>query len=530
VTVDYNSVLFEHDPHYHGQQDVAFWWGEAGGEGAMNALRRAGLQLLRYPGGVPANWWDWSQDETGWLNITVEELADYVAGIGAKPLISTNPYRSEVGDGGQRNDPSGSHWAQGVTYFRSLGMNPLIEVGNEPEIEEWSMDDYYNAFNDQATAIKGAHPDVVVMGASSTNAWFWMADGKLQQFVDRCGQNADAISLHWYLEQGGIQGWNLVRDVAQTVWPSYMSFIRRITDKPVYITEWTCLGPTFGDIGDHFNRTIGLALADCDVMMTFARVGMAGHANFCVHQVAGNWGILCSQGDYRPFESPSPRYFVFPLVCSMGNIVLHSSTTSNEATEVAAYAHKRPNGNPTILLINKTSSSRSETIQFNGYDPAGVEISISELRASSSDPDDYDIYFNDAYNPQPAQNDLSEPSKETCSGSSLTRSLPAYSITVLDFLGSTAVMGERAARGRMSDAVKVRCIHGAVRTLVVTAPPSLSLRSVRLYDERGRMVLSSGVWGPTCSRAVNCGALPAGAYMLEARTDEGCVRKSVALP
>jgi hypothetical protein len=527
VTVDYNNVRHTHSEAYHGQNLTAFWWGEVGDQFVVNAMRRSKVQIVRYPGGVPGNLWDW--DTRGWLNMTPEELAPWAAGVGCELLIETNPYPSDIGDG--TNDPSGAHWAAGVQHFKDLGMNvKLWEIGNEPEIESYSMTQYCNSFNQQAPAIKAAHPEVTVMGPAGTNTYYWMNQRSLETFLSSCNSNTDAISLHWYLDQGGVSGWNFMRDVAQTAWPSYWSWIRARTSKPVYITEWTCLGPGFGDIGQTYNRTIGIALADCDVMMTFARLGVAGHTNFTILQVDGNWGILCSNSDYRSAGSASPRYFVLPLVCTMGNIVLNSSTTSNEATDVSAYAHKRANGNPTILLINKTSSSRSETIQFNGFDPTGVDVDVYELRASSSSATSQDIYYNGVQNPNPSQSDLPAPSVETCSGTSFTRSLPAYSITVLDFQKFTDVVGEGRALRAAPDLVKARVVRMPSQAVVAIVSPSVTIGTVRLYDARGRTVLASRPSGRERSYTLECGGQAPGAYVLEVETNAGHVRKSVSLP
>jgi hypothetical protein len=437
LTVDYSTVVRTLAADFHGVNYVAYWDSIQGSTGSREALRRAGgaVDYIRFPGGAPADWYDWANPlADGWSSTTPLQLWNYANAAGAKVIFQTNPTSNH------NNNPSGVHAADWVTYCVNNGINaPLWEVGNEPDlnlINDWdfaAMQWYFDKFNEQAPAMRARNPSIKVAGPVGANAWFWWGRHSLEMFLQRCGNNADAISLHWYYT-GGDPTYDQIKIAAQN-WQPNMDYIRSVTTKPLYITEWNAMG--FNDNSD-VNKWAGLAIANTDVIGAYAKSGVAGHVMFgCIHNVHHNWGILGGSGDYRAADSPSPNYFVLPLWSKMGDRVLNVSGAADPSNVVSAWAHKRSNGDVQVMIINKATTSRSVGVSFTGFNAAGKTVRITELRSSNGSATSWDTYYNGVLNPQPATADLPADSSTTSSGATFTRTVPGISATVLDFINTS---------------------------------------------------------------------------------------------
>jgi hypothetical protein len=423
ITIKYNSVIATLPAYYHGVNYSGFWDDMQGSVGSRNALKRAGVQLIRFPGGVPGDWYDWQNWSSVESKTSPKMLYDYATAIGAKVLFQTNAH----GDGGVSN--SASHAAGFLQYCidNSMDVN-LWEIGNEPEWWTGSIQpaQYYDIFNQQAPALKAKKTSITVMGCATANGYF------NKVLLGKCPGNADALSFHWY----GGGGWNIVREAAQTEWPSLAKYMHDLSTppKPFYVTEWSPLGPGKGDVANDFNKQIGAAIAYADIIGAFTKSGVTGHFMFgCIHLVENSWGLLCGNGDYKPADQPGPTYFVLPLWTHMGNIVLGVNSNVDSAKVLSAYANKKSDNSVQVMIINK-SAACSVSVAFAGYNPANASVDVYELKpASSASYTAMDVTYNGTTNPLPAQNDLPNPTRITCSGSTYTRLVPAYSITMIDF-------------------------------------------------------------------------------------------------
>ncbi len=448
ITVNTTTIVHTLSPNYHGINYTAFWDSKQGSVGSRQALRRAGVQLIRYPGGVPGNYLDWDKIAGSHAGTTTDSLWAYGKAIGAKLLMQTNPYHSKINDAGTLADSTGKHMADWVAYCKSKGFDaPLWEIGNEPEgmpPTNWNyptqdsilLKPYFNTFNDQSTAMKTANSEITVMGPASANTWYWWAQGELAVFLRYCDKNLNAISLHWYGDGTAYSG---IVGLAQT-WYANMNFIRTITQKPLYITEWN----NHGDKGN-INTTIGSAIINADIVGVFTRTGVAGHTWFgCIHGGSnggyGAWGILYGDGEPKPLDTPTPGYFILPLWTHMGPEVLNVTNTADTINTLTTYAHKKAEGSVQVMLINK-STQRTVEVKFNGFDPTGKKVLIYELKPSNGTNSDQSIMYNGKLNPSPAIEDLPAPNEQACPGTSMTVTLAAYSVTELDFLTVTDPTG-----------------------------------------------------------------------------------------
>jgi hypothetical protein len=493
VTVNTGTVVHTLPAAFHGVNYVAFWDNQQGSIGSREALRRGGVQIIRYPGGVPGNYLDWAKISGSWAGTDSDSLWTFAKAIGAKLMMQTNPYASKINDAGAVNDPSGKHTADWVTYCKNKGIDaPFWEIGNEPEGEapvSWNyptkdstlIKGYLTAYNDQAPAMKAANGSIQVMGPVSANTWYWWAQGLLEVFLRFCDKNADAVSLHWY---GDGSTYDAIAGLAQQWYPA-MAYIRSVTAKPVYITEWNNHGST-GNI----NPTVGSALVNADIIGVFARTGVSGHAWFgCIHGASnagyGAWGILYGSGEPKPLDTPTPGYFILPLWTTMGPLVLGVSNAADTQKVFTAYAHKKADGSVQVMLINK-SVLRSVEVKFTGFDPTGKKVQVYELKPANGANSDLNVIYNSKLNPAPATEDLPLPAVQTCAGTSLTVTLPAYSITVLDFVSGSTVKNSNPGPIALVAHFGTRGIYSDVQNGISVATTG----KVRLlvYDVRGRVI------------------------------------------
>jgi hypothetical protein len=535
VTVQYGSVLFTLDTGYHGVNYPSSWDDLMGSEASREAIRRAGVDIVRFPGGEPADYFDW---QTAGGAAATTYLGTYAQAAGAVLMFQTNA------KGGNGTDDSPQHAADWVSYCNTNGIDVAFwEIGNEPEIDitmthnpttdRQLLQPYFDTFNAQSAAMKAVDGSITVMGPVGTNANFWCGDRTLEMFLDQCDANTDAVSLHWYNfgGEGGTaaQKWAAIMDMAQE-WQSYMNYVRGHTSKPVYMTEWSAIGD--GLAYDH-NTMVMIGLVHADVIGAYARSGVAGHCMFgSMHQVYNGWGILHGAWDFRGPEEAGPQYFALALWNAMGNLVLDVSNTSNAASQLSAWAHKKTDGSVQVMLINKTSSARSETVSFNGYNPAGKQVHVYEFRSASANPADQTFYYNEtvfdgAGDVQPCCQDLPGPTVEGCVGSTFTRSLPPYSATVLDF--TTAVAAQR------------RVLSGGDLSGITVDLPERLVR-VRTGNERSSAVLAVVVidlqgncvkkLAPNAEGAFvwDAAGAPAGTYVVRLCSESGWISKVVPLP
>lgn len=433
ITVDYNTVVRTLPADFHGVNYVAYWDSVQGSTGSREALRRAGgVKFIRFPGGAPADWYDWANGEAdGWSSTTTAELWAYSNPVGAKLVLQTNPTSNH------NNNPSGTHAANWAQYCRDNNITVAFwEIGNEPDLnlvndfDYAAMQWYFDKFNEHAPAIRARVPGSKVVGPVGANAWFWWGLHSLQMFIERCGANADAISLHWYYT-GGDPTYDQIKNAGQN-WQANMNYIRSVTTKPLYITEWNAMG--FNDNSD-VNKWAGLAIANADVIGAFAKSGVEGHVMFgCIHNVHHNWGILAGSGDYRAQDSASPNYFTIPIWSKMGDRVLNASNSADPAAVVSTWAHKKSNGDVQVMVINKSTTSKTVAVSFTGFNPTGKTVQIDELRSSNGSSGSFDVYYNGTLNPTPATADLPGSSSTTSSGTTFNRTVPGVSITVLNFI------------------------------------------------------------------------------------------------
>lgn len=446
LTVNMNEVLSEIQHPFFGINYVAYWDPIQGSNGSKEALKRSGIQIIRFPGGAPAEWYDWSAPYAdGWSSTSTTDLWNYAKDIPAKLLLQTNPTSNH------NNNPSGTHAGNWVAHTVSNNIDaPYWEVGNEPDIHittanDWtSFQPYINKFNEHAAAMKAQNSNIKVFGPVGTNAWYWWGLNTLDMFLNKTGNiygtgRVDGVSLHWYPgPDTPTTSYAQVRALPQG-WQSNYDFIRgRIQandtrNLPVFITETNAATPPFVPAGDVSQR-MASALANADLLGVMRNSGVQHVSLFgAIHNVDDNYGILYGQNESKPADTATPTYYMFPIWTKSGNTVVKLNGATDPSNTLAAYASKKSNTSAQVLVINKTGSSRTANIAFNGMSIQGANVKVYELRPNGNDAWSKDVYYNGVLNPAVTSGSLPAPYSYTVSGTSYSRSVPAYSITLFDF-------------------------------------------------------------------------------------------------
>jgi hypothetical protein len=163
------------------------------------------------------------------------------------------------------------------------------------------------------------------------------------------------------------------------------------------------------------------------------------------------------------------------------------------------------------MLINKTNAARSETVSFNGYNPTSKQVAIYELRGETDSYDNFNVMYNGVAAPKPASSELPCPTVATCSGTSFTRSLPPYSITVLCF-GETG-----CSSSNRSTLIKTfsQCaeIYSKPGQFLIRLPQETQA-TVGLYALSGKLVSMLKSTGSENEYSINKSAYLAGPYII----------------
>ena len=450
LTVNYNSVISTIEHPFWGVNYVGFWDPIQGSAASRQALKNAGIQVLRFPGGEPANWLDWSKPAAApyWTSTSTDELWQYAQAIGAQLLLQTNPTANNISDTKETNDPTGAHAAGWVTYTKDKGIAaPYWEIGNEPDLKlqnDWdraALKWYFDAFEDQARAMRQANPAIKIFGPVGTNAWQWWGRHSLDMFLERFGNRqgnglADGVSLHYY-PTSGCQNWDSVSAEAQK-WPNTMSHIKQVIAQydtrqlPVFISETNA---AVGGQKCEINRTMAAALANADLFGAYRATGVQAIQFFGAIHGSDSWGFLYGSGDVRAADTPTPSYFIFPIWTKAGNQVVQVTGLTDPSKLVSAYAARKADGTVQIIIINKTQSTQPVTVRFDGFDPTGRQARIYELKPASGGVGDQDVIYNGVRMPNVSAANLPAPAAETIGGASYTRSVPGYSLTLIDVGG-----------------------------------------------------------------------------------------------
>lgn len=451
IVIDPKAVRRRIPATFFGINYVGFWEPAEGSVAAARALAQTPIKEVRFPGGVPADWYDW-QDPYYRHNSRTSplQLWHWARSFGATHVLFQSNFQGHLPrpPGKQYAVNSPENAAAWVLYNRRHGIAADMEVGNEEdlalmhEVEDPAYTSYITGFNAQARAMHHVNPGVRVLGPVGTDEWDSWGYGGLDMFLHGTGNRSgtgqvNGVSLHFYHGHD----WNDSKAIAQYwlspdgPWSTIQKTIRNNDTRrlPVYITEWN-LGDS--DFHNAFNPTLGHALAVTDTIGAFALSGVASFDYFDLHRSDG-WGLLYGTNDVRRLDSPMPTYYAMALWNHMGTrmAVLHQS--DNASSVVSSYATTGKNGSLQVLMINKRAVARPVRIELQGATPAGHVLHVYSLKGVDGTVGTANAVYDGVKMPSP-QHRLPGPIQlGTVHGSSISYTVPGYSAVILALDGAT---------------------------------------------------------------------------------------------
>lgn len=468
VTIDPTKILHSvSENEYHGINLCALWNDTCDDPGAVKAFAQMGMQILRFPGGVPAQWYDWKEPlATGWTPLTPERVAAMAKAGGAGIMFQTNTATDKTDtskDTGKQYtfNSSGEHAAGWVKWCKKQKIKVAFwEIGNEPEMDapgehkhsQEAIFAWYNKkFGEQVKAMKKVDPKARCLGPSSTNTYFWWACHNIKKFLKAHGNKqgsglVDAISLHWYFSgkswdaggKGGAQSWQAQMNYINSAIKEYDT-----RDLDVYITEWNW----GGGMDNHTARKYFNGLGCADIVGAFLRSGIAGHTHFVFQKVEKGWGVLSTKNDYRAENSPAPTYFALLMAAKLSGKVLEAKPSVDEKTVLSAYATMHKDKSLQIMLINKSGDNLDVEVSCGAYKLAGKKANVYTLKPTNDDVNSEDVIYNGVESPKPGEVDLPKPESIKCKAV-LTRSMSPYSMHVITVGGTGRKKGTATRRRR----------------------------------------------------------------------------------
>ncbi len=365
-------------------------------------LRRAGVGLVRYPGGSTADVYHWRTNtitpgKDGYANPanTFDTLmSDVATPSGARALITVNYGSNATGTGG--GDPGEA--AAWVYYANRVHHDavPFWEIGNElygngyygrPWETDLHADHSPTAYATNALAyikvMKAVDPtikvglDLVVPGDWPDGLGPQPWNATVLRIACRA---ADFVSLHWYAEQSGSPGDSSLLNRSATV-PSIMAQVRTLLNQycgahaahiTIMLTETNSAGP---DVGKQTVSPInGLFLMQD--YLSWLQAGATTVAWWDLHngpQVGsntagggnrpyGDLGLLSSGTGGEPAaNTPFPAFTALTVLAqafSQGAAIVRCSAT---ITDVTAFALQQSDNQLGLILVN-TSSAQKYTV------------------------------------------------------------------------------------------------------------------------------------------------------------------------
>jgi hypothetical protein len=442
VRVETPEALHRTGERSAGTNFCSLWNSTGASPGTVEAFAQTNFSLLRVPGGVPCQWYDWEFPlASGWTKITPDDAYRLAAASGAAMILQTNVARS---DPKNKFDCSGAHAANWNKATRNAKIPVAFwEIGNEPECDapdeikndqnrvyEW----YNKMFEEHARAIKQVDRNARVMGPASANTWFWWAQANLEKFLAAHGNRTgtglvDAVSVHWYPE-GHKGSWEQKRGTAQG-WGKCMEVLRAAIrkhdtrDLPLYVTEWNWGGGQDNTSAAELRDALGCA----DVIGMFLNTGVAGQTHFCLQKTEKGWGILGMADDPLGENGASPAYYALSMASMLHGEVLRVECAADAQNVLSAYAAREKTGACSVMLINKAGAPLKVALSFGDAIAAGATVDAYELRGAGGTVYDRDVIYNGVRSPQPARGALPAP-LAIAWASDTTVDVPPYALVV----------------------------------------------------------------------------------------------------
>ena len=373
IAVDYTSPIRKLDPIASGMDVSAYGYPNvfANDQVEQQKLKTLGIKYMRMAlkystTGDPTSKivCDANGCDTRW---TGDQWINAIKGIGAEPVVKV--YTKSSVDA-----------ANMVKHFNKDTNNYIKYwiVGNEPNINGYSVQSYSSYFNQDYDAMKAVDPTIKIGGG--TTAWYdqyW-----LQQFLQLSGTRVDFVDFHGYAQQGTVAGnyttlfekarystsINQLRSLIQKIVPARASQIG------IEVGEWELNWG--GSAQDYTNfhavwaaSALGHILSSGGWSLFYADKGNAIFMH--PHTITDPYGhvVNINPDDTNPAYHGIGMFTGEGLFQGFGDTVVNASTT---LPNVEVYASDNPKN---IVVINEDPSiTQTATISLNGVTSGTIDV------------------------------------------------------------------------------------------------------------------------------------------------------------
>jgi alpha-N-arabinofuranosidase len=404
----------------------------------VNLSRSMGTTLLRYPGGMYADFYHWQDgigpynsrptvslrpgDTSAQIIFGTDEALQFADQSHGQLMITVNA--------GTGTAAEAADWVQ---YVNASGLRVQYwEIGNELYINDGSVSQnaitmdpatYATRVVEFAEAMRAADPRIKIgaIGGQNQGAYSLVAYPNWDRIVlQKAGSQIDFLAVHNAYAPVNVNDTDDLKSVyaamlaapsliaqnLQTVANQILAFAPSFASKiGIAVTEW---GPFFqsspsGHYAQH-TRTLGSALFAADTLKTFFESPVTQIANFHVLNDLSIMCWICSQnGSYPPLWTETPESMAFKLIRNhFGNQVISSTVKAPEYTSPAIGAVVSVPNVPYldvvsslsadgttlyILAINKSLDSSLQTsFTFHDFVPsaAGLSWTLNGMGIDSS--------------------------------------------------------------------------------------------------------------------------------------------------
>ncbi len=377
-------------------------------------LRRAGVSLLRFPGGSSADDYHWAANTfTGGGHPYPADTFDAFMGlarrVGAQPLITVNYGSNAAGTGG--GDPAeAAAWVRYANRVKGYGVR-YWEIGNEvydngsygPYVTGLSERDLHRKKGPTAyarnalayiDAMKAVDPSIRV-GVAVTTPGYWPEgqrpdwDGTILPVL--CHE-IDFVDVHWYANDNRGGDADLLHSTGGIA--GMMSALRRALDRACGAAGRRIaimLGETNTDSTGKQRVSLVNALFLADDLMTWLENGATNASWWDLHNgldtggnispalygtaTYGDLGLLSSGnalGTTRepPADAPFPPYEGLRMLAYLARPGDRMVAATSRLAQVAVHAVWQANGGLAVLLINRSPRrGYNLTIDLGAYAP-----------------------------------------------------------------------------------------------------------------------------------------------------------------
>jgi hypothetical protein len=249
----------------------------------------------------------------------------------------------------------------------------------------------------------------------------------------------DFLNVHEYLINRPTNDAEM-SSLPQTHWASLTNRINALMDQyagrriPLYQSEYALYPVVANDANDKRTNWVlnGLVMADSiGVLDSLGYVGANQFNMFSSAQGANiYYGLLRNDGNY----TRTPTYWATLLWSRFGNQVAATSSTFDNKSTLSLYGGKTADGQISLLVINKSTSTQTANLQFQGV--TGVNNVVTDV-ATSAGLHEWTMAFNGNANPASDLSNAPSTTRSFASTSSVVSSFPPGSMTLLRFTPST---------------------------------------------------------------------------------------------